>query len=170
MGVVLAHAEAEGEGFRRGGLDLGDARREGHAPVQLLHQSDQCRAIALLATAGAGELAQRRVGRGQRGAAQVRQRRARFALAFAALVDLHMAVRADDHGLVRLVEGQYVKDVAVSVAHGLRRLRQLQLPVEHALARAVLRGQAQVLDARAHAVGVAIGGVVMDGKFHTASR
>ncbi|MNE80275.1 hypothetical protein D3C80_1768290 [compost metagenome] len=81
-----------------------------------------------------------------------------------------MALGGDDNGLVRLLEGQHVQDVAVGVAQRVGRARQLQLPVEHALAMGFLRGQAQVLDARAHLVFVAIGGVVMDRESHAASR
>ncbi|MNY64978.1 hypothetical protein D3C86_2021720 [compost metagenome] len=71
---------------------------------------------------------------------------------------------------MRFIEGQHVQDVAVAVALCMGRLRQLQRPVEYPLARAVLRRQAQILNAGTHLVGVAIGGAVMDGELHTASR
>ncbi|MNE55710.1 hypothetical protein D3C80_1505630 [compost metagenome] len=71
MGVVLAGSGAQGEGLRSGGLDAGRARGEGHVLVQALHQADQCRAVARLATHAARKRAQGGIGRGQGGAAQV---------------------------------------------------------------------------------------------------
>ncbi|MNN54942.1 hypothetical protein D3C81_1697890 [compost metagenome] len=135
-----------------------------------MHQAQQALAIPAFTALLAGVLAQGGVGASQAGAAQERQRRGHVLLALVAVVDLHVPVGGDDDGLVRFVEGQHVQDVAVGIAQRVGRARQLQLPVEHTLAMAFLRGQAQVLDARAHLVFVAIGGVVMDRESHAASR
>jgi hypothetical protein len=117
-----------------------------------------------------GELAQGFVGLGQAGEAQERQRRLALVFGLARDIDLDLAAGADEDGCMGLIHGQHVQDVAVRVELGAHRARQLELPVEHALALAVVRGQAQVLDARAHLVFVVIGGVVADGQSHTTSR
>lgn len=69
-----------------------------------------------------------------------------------------------------LVHGQHVQDIAVGIELAAHQAWQLQVPFEDLLALAVLRGQAQELDAGADFIGVAVGGVVAYGKFHTTSR
>ncbi|MNT35978.1 hypothetical protein D3C72_1720320 [compost metagenome] len=91
-------------------------------------------------------------------------------LGLALLVDLHLAAGADDDGLMRLVQGQHMEDVAEGVDLRPHRARQGQLPAEHVLSFAFLRRQAQVLDAGSNLVVIAVGGVVANGQSHTASR
>ena len=91
-------------------------------------------------------------------------------LGLAGFVDLHLAAGADDDGLVRLVQGQHVQNVAVGVELSVHRARQIKLPAEYLLALAVMRGQAQVLDTRAYLVIVAVGGVMTDRESHATSR
>ncbi|MNN92565.1 hypothetical protein D3C81_2108680 [compost metagenome] len=88
----------------------------------------------------------------------------------APLVDLHLAEGADDDGLMGLVQGQHMEDVAERIDLRPHRARQDQLPAEHVLPFAFLGRQAQVLDAGADLVVIAVGGVVANGQSHTASR
>ncbi len=170
VGVVLADTGTPGEGFGCGAVDGGDAGLVGHVFVQGLHQGDEPVAPGVGRAALVGEGTQGIVRCGQPGAAQERQRGLGIVLGFAALVDLHLATGGDDDGLMGLVQGQHVEDVAVWVQLRAHRAWQVQLPAQHVLSLAVVGGQAQVLDARANLVVVAIGGFVADGQFHTASR
>lgn len=138
--------------------------------MQRMHQVEQAAAILAAAHGAFGEGAHLGIGAGQAGAAQERQRRLAIVLHLALLVDLDQAVGGDQDRLMRFVQGQDVQDVAVRIAQRPRRARQVQAPIDHVLALAVLRGQAQVLDAGAHPVFVAIGGVVGDRESHAASR
>ena len=127
--------------------------------VQRMHQVEQAAAILAAAHGAFGEGAHLGIGAGQAGAAQERQRRLAIVLHLALLVDLDQAVGGDQDRLMRFVQGQDMQDVAVRIAQRAPGAAG-QAPIDHVLALAVLRGQAQVLDAGAHPVFVAIGGVV----------
>ena len=170
VGVVLAHTRAPCEGLGRAGVHFGGARRVGHVLVQAVHQVDQRRAIAALLAFLFGKRAQGCVGFGQAGEAQEGQRRLALVLGFAQFVDVDLTTGADDDRFVRFVHGQHVQDVAERIELRAHRPRQVELPTEHVLALAVMGGQSQVLDARAHLIFVVIGGLVANRKSHAASR
>jgi hypothetical protein len=99
-----------------------------------------------------------------------RQGRLRLVLGLAGFVDFHLATGADDDGLVRFIQGQHMQDVAVRIELGMHRSRQVELPAQYLLAFTVVRGQTQVLDARAHLIIVTVGGVMADRESHATSR
>ncbi|MNJ81125.1 hypothetical protein D3C77_797800 [compost metagenome] len=63
-----------------------------------------------------------------------------------------------------------MQHVAIGVELAAHLARHVHLPVDDPLALAVLGREAQELDAGAHLVGIAVGGVVANGQFHTTSR
>src|SRR5690606_4639864 len=110
------------------------------------------------------------VGLGQPGEAQERQRRLALVLGLAGFVDVYLAAGANNDGLVRLVQGEHVQEVALGFGLCMLRPRQVELPSASLLALAVMRGQAQVLAARAHRIVVMVGGVMADRESHATSR
>ena len=123
-------------------------------------QVEQAAAVLAAAHGAFGEGAHLGIGAGQAGAAQERQRRLAIVLHLALLVDLDQAVGGDQDRLMRFVQGQTCR----MLPYGSRSARgrgRSSANRPRAGARCPA-GQAQVLDAGAHPVFVAIGGVVGD--------
>ena len=117
-----------------------------------------------------GKPAQGVVGLGEARGAQERKGRLAFVFGLAQFIDLHHAPGANDDGVMGLVQREHMQDVAERVHLRPHRAWKVELPAQHVLALAVMRGQAQVLDAGAHLVFVVVGSVVADGESHAASR
>ncbi len=114
------------------------------ASAKALHQPDQCRPVALLATLLGGERDQRVIGVGQAGCcAQERQGRLAPAPPVAVRVDLHLAAGSQRQVAMGFVQGQHMQDVAIGVDLALDLAGQVQLPFIDALALAAARRQAQ---------------------------
>ncbi|MNP51488.1 hypothetical protein D3C76_1458110 [compost metagenome] len=91
-------------------------------------------------------------------------------LGFAAFIDVDQTARTDHQIRVRLFQAQYVEDIAVRVQLRTHWAWQVQLPRQYVLTLAVMRRQAQVLNAGAHLVFIVVGGFMANRQSHTASR
>ena len=172
--VVLAHAVARFERFERGRMHLGDARTGTAASRARLRRA---RAGPRAFRRGAGTARRTRraapsarvsgSGAGRRAArasARPRPRRS-------SPTSRPMPLRADDDLGHRLVDRQHVQDVAVAVAQLERRRRALSsCQSMHALPRARLRHEPQVLRAVAHRRLVDVARGVIDRDSHSAPR
>ncbi|MNH16707.1 hypothetical protein D3C79_763560 [compost metagenome] len=137
---------------------------------QALHKCGQRAPVAALAALLGGEGLECVTGLGEVAAAQERQGRLAAGLVFAIRVDFYLATGGKGEVAMGFFQGQYVQDIAIRVDLAVHLAGQVQLPFEDALTLAAARCQAQELDAVAHVTGIAVGGVVADGQFHTTSR
>ena len=173
MGEVLADAVAEREGFDGAGAGVGGVDLEGHALADRLHEGvHQAEPVAAgLCRDLAGEIADHRIGRGQRRVAQIEDRRKALDLAaeHAGGVDGLDAALGDDGQLLdRPVEGEFVHQVAEGVG-GLVEAAiavDVDAPGGDVLPVVAARQQAQHLDRAVRRRGVAVGGFVADVEAH----
>jgi len=135
-----------------------------------VHQVDQRVAVAALMAVLQGKPAQGLVRLGQARTAQERERRLALVFGLAQFVDVYLATGTDDDGVMGLVQGQHMQDVAEWVHLRTYRARQVELPTDDVLALAVVGRKAQVLNAGANLVFIVVGGFVADGESHAASR
>ena len=94
------------------------------------------------------QMTQRSIGLGQVAVAQVDEGRQTALLhIFKLILDLHYTPGMNMNGLMRLIQGQYVQDIAVAIGGTGRRLGQIQLPGQDTLPAGKLRGQPKILSA-----------------------
>ena len=172
MGVVLTDAAARGEGLVGAEGGVRAAGLIGHQHQDACHQALQVGQGGLLWQAGLREIPQGRGRTGEGSGPQVAQGgdgRVLFILR-GVVADLHLAMGADQDPLVGGLQAQHVQYVAVTVRGAGGLPRQLQLPGEDLLAGGAVGGQAQVLGAAAHHVGIVVAGLVIDDESHNTSR
>ncbi len=171
MRMILADAGTGGESLRGTVGHKGRTWGVRHPEQQVSHQVFQGGQYRLRLMITQGKRLNRRIGLGQRTVAQENQRRQMsLSLIFNAVFNLYHAMCLNGDGLMRFIECQNMHDVAEGIRGADRLLRQGQLPGKYALMRRFLRRQTQVLDTPLHCLVVAIVRVVLNAKFHCASR
>ncbi len=168
MGVVLAHPGSLDQGAMGAGGDRGRTGLIRHRTNYVLGETHQVMA------AGAGRQlpgqAADLVGRlGQPGRHRKQQRRQRVARGQPAAVDgagRHHALGHDGDGVVQLVQGQHMRQVAVGVDIGVTVAGCVDVPGQHALLGLGAWCDVQLLDAVGLWRRVAVQGLVADAQFH----